>query len=56
MDGPARFPVPTLWDLAQIVLEETEKVYMDERITLALSGEILIRMIRRYVKNIEVEG
>lgn len=56
MDGPTRIPVPTLWDLAAIVLEETEKVCMDERSTLALSKEILIRLIRRHVKNIEVEG
>ena len=56
MDGSARVSVPTLWDLAAIVLEETEKVCTDEASTLALSREILIRMIRGHVKNVEVEG
>jgi len=51
----ARVSVPTLWDLAAIVLEEVEKVCVDERCVLALSREILIRMIRGHVRNMEVE-
>ena len=50
----ARVPVPTLWDLAAIVLDEVEKVCKDEDCVLALSREILIHIIQTHVRNMEV--
>ena len=55
MTGSATIPVPTLWDLATIVLEEVEKICGDEGSVVALSREILIHIIQRHVKNMEVE-
>ncbi len=55
MTGPATIPVPTLWDLATVVLEEVEKVCSDERSATALAREILIHIIQGHVKNMEVE-
>ncbi len=55
MTGSATIPVPTLWDLATIVLEEVEKICGDEGTAVALSREILIHIIQVHVKNMEVE-
>lgn len=55
MTGSATIPVPTLWDLATVVFEEVEKVCSDERSAAALAREIVIRIIQRHVKNMEVE-
>ena len=54
MDGSAGVHAPTLWDLATIVLEEVEKVCMDERRVRALFREVLIHIIQGHVKNMEV--
>ena len=54
MDGSASVHAPTLWDLATIVLEEVEKVCMDERRVRALFREVLIHIIQGHVKNMEV--
>jgi hypothetical protein len=55
MNTSTTIPVPTLWDLATIVLEEVEKICKDERRAVALAREILIRIIQGHVKNMEVE-
>ena len=55
MSGSAMTQLPTLWDLATVVLEEAERVCKDERTTTALAKETLIHMIQGYVKNMEVE-
>jgi hypothetical protein len=54
VDVAAEVPVPTLWDLAAIVLDEVEKVCKDEECVLALSREILIHIIQTHVRNMEV--
>ncbi len=51
----APIPVPTLWDLAVAVLEEVDKVCLDERRAAALAREILIRIIQGHVRNMEIE-
>ena len=56
MNGSATIPVPTLWDLATIVLEEAEQVCRDERRAMILAREVLIHIIQEHVTNIEVEG
>ena len=55
MSGSATIPVPTLWDLAIVVLEEVEKICGDEKSAMALAREILIHIIQGHVKNMEVE-
>lgn len=53
MDGSA-MRAPTLWDLATIVLEEVERVCVDQGCIRVLSREVLILMIKGYVKNMEI--
>lgn len=55
MNGSAMIPVPTLWDLATIVLEEVERVCRDERSAVILAREVLIHIIQGHVTNMEVE-
>jgi hypothetical protein len=54
VDGSATVHAPTLWDLAIIVLEEVERVCVDQRCVRVLSREVLILMIEAHVKNMEV--
>jgi hypothetical protein len=54
VDGSASVHAPTLWDLATIVLEEVEKVCVDEKRVRALFREVLIHIIQGHVKNMEV--
>jgi hypothetical protein len=54
VDGSARVHTPTLWDLATIVLEEVERVCVDQRFVRVLTREVLILMINGHVKNMEV--
>lgn len=46
----------TLWDLAEAVSEEVEEVCADEEMALWISTEILVRLIQRHVRNMEVVG
>jgi len=46
----------TLWDLAEAVCEEVEEVCADEEMALWISTEILVRLIQRHVRNMEVVG
>ena len=45
---------PTLWDLAEIVQEETEKVFGEQHMASMVSTEILTRFIQEYVSNMRV--
>ena len=54
MNGSASVHAPTLWDLATIVLEEVDKLCMEEKHARALFREVLIHIIRGHVKNMEV--
>jgi hypothetical protein len=55
MTRSATTPVPTLWDLATIVLEEVEKICKEEGMAVALAREVLIHIIHWDVKNMEVD-
>jgi len=55
MDDWAGLHEPTtLWDLAVIVLEEVEKVCVDDGCVRVLSREVLVRLIQGHVRNMEV--
>ncbi len=55
MTASKTISLPTLWDLAAIVLEEVEKICRDERSAAALSREVVVRIIQGHVKNMEIE-
>ena len=46
----------TLWDLAEAVSEEVEQVCADEDLALRISNYILVQLIRRHVRNMEIVG
>ncbi len=54
MSVPLDRSVPTLWDLAEIVQEETEKVLGEQQMADIVSTEILIRFIQGHVTNMRV--
>ena len=45
---------PTLWDLAEIVQEETERVFQEHTLVKSISTEVLIRFIQGHVSNMTV--
>ena len=47
--------MPTLWDLAEIVLEETEKLCGKGQLAQRISQEVLVYIIRNYVANVKIE-
>ena len=45
----------TLWDVAEIVYEEVEKVFGEKPVVEEVSNVLLLHMIRNHVKNMEVK-
>ena len=46
---------PTLWDLAEILMEEAAEVFNEEHeLTLRLSNALLAYFIRTYVTNVTI--
>ncbi len=45
----------TLWELASVVREEVEKVFLEERVVREVSNLLLLYMIQAHVKNVRVE-
>jgi len=45
----------TLWDLACVIREETERVFRDERVVGEVSNLLLLHVIQTRVKNVCVE-
>jgi len=56
MYDSSMIPVPTLWDLATIVIEEADRMCADETRATILAREALIHIIQGHVRNMEVEG
>ena len=44
----------TLWDLAEIVQEETERLYGNDQLAQRVFEMVLVRLIQNYVTNITI--
>ncbi len=44
----------TLWELAEIVLDETEKCCFEETLVQEVTNRVLSRLIRNHVRNMRI--